>query len=166
MMLRSKPLGMWCPPGSGAASSNGRDEGLWVSSGEAASHPHWAFSDGFLQWWQQCCRHVPWDQDYILNSFYSSSILGCLQDVLSVCFPVIILVERVGRVLAVIVGILRVVACMRCFLLRSSGLKVQRAQRCLRRAEWWKSLEFLKTDSRVVKWWRDFFGDDQRIRFV
>ena len=35
--------------------------------------------------------------------------------------------------------------------LRSSGLKVRRAQRCLRRVEWLKSLEYPKTDSRVVR---------------
>ena len=33
-----------------------------------------------------------------------------------VCFPVIVLVEQVGRVLAVVVEILGVVACMRDFL--------------------------------------------------
>ena len=40
---------------------------------------------------------------------------------------------------------------MQAFLLRSSGLKVRRAQRCLRRVEWLKSLEYPKTDSRVVR---------------
>ena len=86
-----------------------------VSILRKGSFPHWAFSDGFLQWWRWCCGHVPWDQDCILKGFYSSPILGCLQDVLTVCFPVIVLVEWVGRVFAVVVGILRVVACMRCF---------------------------------------------------
>ena len=86
-----------------------------VSILRQGSFPHWASSDGFLQWWRRCCGHVPWDQDCILKGFYSGPILGCLQDVLTVCFPVIVLVERVGRVFAVIVGILRVVACTRCF---------------------------------------------------
>ena len=49
------------------------------------------------------------------KGFYSGPILGCLQDVLLVCFPIIVLVERVGRVLAVVVGILGVAACTRGF---------------------------------------------------
>ena len=85
-----------------------------VSIFRQGSLPHWAFSDCFLQWqWQ--LWHVPWDQDCILKGFYSGPILRWLQDVLTVCFPIIVLVEWVGRVLAVIIGIFRVVACTRDF---------------------------------------------------
>ena len=48
--------------------------------------------------------------------------------------------------------------------LRSSGLKVRRAQVDFATSWMAEVFEYSKTDSRVVKWWWDFFGDDQRIR--